>query len=117
MTTNTLNRDQITKFIIEYRNRANARLTTATDIVLRNIIVGKRIDAGFTPITNSIKLNNGARKNGSLRDAIINARWQCTLKGQSYRPYSSDAMSDQVLDHINQVVQAYLLEQAVEALK
>ncbi len=61
-----------------FKEKARNKQITAEDILLYNIIRGKDIDRGFTPITNPIKLANGEDAYSGMRRLIEskrNLRW------------------------------------------
>lgn len=61
-----------------FKEKARSKQITADDIVLYNIIRGKNIDRGFTPITNTTKLEGGEKAYHGMRklfESKQNIRW------------------------------------------
>lgn len=50
-----------------FKEKAHAKQITAEDIILYNIIRGKTVDRGFTPITNAKKLEGGEQAYHGMR--------------------------------------------------
>lgn len=62
MTTFILSKEQFVQYNDHFVSAARARALTAGDMLLHNILCNKDIRRGFTPITNSNKLNHGANE-------------------------------------------------------
>lgn len=58
-----------------FKQYANQNSNSASDMILYNIIRGKDIKRGFTPITNSNRLANGADPWYGYKSALSNLRW------------------------------------------
>lgn len=58
-------------FLRAYKALARAKQLTAADVLLRAIVLGKDPYASFTPITNSVKLDNGQEPSYALEQAKI----------------------------------------------
>lgn len=68
-------REQFAAFRTAFRNLANARSITPRDMMIYNIARSLPKERGFTPITNPIKLANGANPTHSLEQAISDLKW------------------------------------------
>jgi len=55
-----LTKEQFLEFRAKFKEQANAKSLSASDMILYNLIRGKDPKSGFTPITNPNKLSNGA---------------------------------------------------------
>lgn len=71
-------RDQFQSFRTYFRTCAADRQLEPTDMLLYNMIRGLPLDRGFSPITNPIKIANGAAPYLSFEQAKSTLRW--TLK-------------------------------------
>lgn len=76
-------KEQFIAFRTAWAKAAQAKKITASHMVMYNIIRGKEIDHGFTPITNHTKLLNGTPINLGLVQAVYwlnlystNTYWQ-----------------------------------------
>lgn len=61
-----------------FKEKARTKQITSTDILLYNIIRGKNVDRGFTPITNPKKLEGGEKAYNGMRklfECKQNLRW------------------------------------------
>lgn len=66
--TNVLSRDDFLCARDAFKEKASAKQITAVDILLYNILRGKKMDRGFTTVTNPNKLANGeGRYHGNRR--------------------------------------------------
>ena len=71
MTTKYFNtKEQHVAFRKAWAKVAQDKKLTATHMVLYNIIRGKEVTHGFTPVTNTNKLSNGMSFNGKIVEAI-----------------------------------------------
>lgn len=76
-----------------FKEKARSKKTTAVDILLYNIIRGKDIDRGFTPITNPRKLSGGEDAYQGKRKFIESKRslrWilESFVKGAAPGPFA-----------------------------
>jgi len=55
-------KQQFKQYQLAFRQLAHTKQATAVDHILYNLLRGKDLKRGFTPITNETKLNNNARK-------------------------------------------------------
>jgi hypothetical protein len=58
-----------------FKDSAHNESNSSSDAILYNIIRGKDLKRGFTPITNQNKLNNGADPWLGFKQALLTARW------------------------------------------
>ena len=63
------------EFKKQWAKLAKEKKITSTMIIFYNIVRGKQFSNGFTPITNPIKIANGADKNLAFKQALSNLRY------------------------------------------
>lgn len=103
MTTNTtfiLSKEQYQLFNEKFIEAANAKSLTSANMILNNILRNKDARRGFTPITNSNKLNHGANAWQGYDDA----RSQLTHYLRWSRKYFSEKFGIEVTDAMAEVI-------------
>lgn len=78
-----LSKDQFLTFQTAFKRLAQAKEVTASDMMLYNIVRGKPINNGFTPITNTTKLFNGMYPNMGCSQAKHELRDRLSVRGQA----------------------------------
>jgi len=71
-----------------------AEIKSAHDYIIYNVIRGVASDKGFTPLTNPIKLANGAQSNYNY-PSIGNARWSLKHRPEYIRKIFGDLLTDE----------------------
>lgn len=81
-------KEQFQIFSEHFTAAANAKRLTSSDILLNNIIRGKDVRRGFTPITNPTKLNSGTKAwqgfDAARGQLIANLRYSCADIARQY---------------------------------
>lgn len=71
-----ITKEQYITFRTAFKALARAKQITSSDIMLYNVIRGLPVSRGFTPITNQVKLANGAIASEALYHAKYQVKWQ-----------------------------------------
>lgn len=80
MNTLIFNKDEAYPLIITFKNKARKREITASDMILYNILRGKPLKSGFTPISRQIVLdNNGNEPWVKFNQALWDVRHHCIV--------------------------------------
>lgn len=72
----TLSKQEFLQFQSAFKARAKTGSNSSADMVLYNIVRGKSAKHGFTPITNQIKINNGASEWSGFNQAKLYASFR-----------------------------------------
>ena len=109
MTTNTtfiLSKEQYQLFNEKFIEAANAKSLTSANMLLNNILRNKDARRGFTPITNSHKLNHGANAWQGYDDArsqlIHYLRWSRKYFGEKFGLDITDDIAAQLTTIANE---------------
>jgi hypothetical protein len=74
-----LNKDQFKQYQYAFRQRSRAKQATMLDHVLYNLLRGKKLERGFTPITNKNKLAAG-RSEYPWRTITVQFIYRCSIE-------------------------------------
>ena len=104
MTTNTtfiLSKEQYQLFNEKFIEAANAKSLTSANMILNNILRNKDARRGFTPITNTNKLNHGANAWQGYDDArsqlAYYLRWSRKMLKEKFGLDITDEIADEII--------------------
>lgn len=92
----TLSKQEFLQFQSAFRARAKAGSISSPDMVLYNIVRGKPANHGFTAITNTRKLQNGADRWEGYKQAKYFATYR--LQGQAKNKHFKDLYNIELTD-------------------
>lgn len=93
-----LSRDQYQAYHAFYKAKAINRQLTPADILIHNMVRGLPLDRGFTPITNPIKLANGAQPLLAFDQAKASMRWILKRQRPDFKKIFSDNITDEQVE-------------------
>lgn len=104
MTTNTtfiLSKEQYQLFNEKFIEAANAKSLTSANMILNNILRNKDVRRGFTPITNTTKLNRGTNAWQGYLEArshlISDLRWSRKMLKEKFGLDITDEIADEII--------------------
>lgn len=103
MTTTTyiLSKEQYQLFNEKFIEAANAKSLTSAHMILNNILRNKDARRGFTPITNTNKLNHGAAAWQGYLEArshlISDLRWSRKALKEKFSLDVTDELADEII--------------------
>mgnify|MGYP003583156938 CR=1 FL=1 len=104
MTTNTtfiLSKEQYQLFNEKFIEAANAKSLTSANMILNNILRNKDVRRGFTPITNTTKLNHGTNAWQGYLEArshlISDLRWSRKMLKEKFGLDITDEIADEII--------------------
>lgn len=75
-------KEQFEFFQTQFRAKSHAKATTAADHIIYNLMRGKPLHTGFTPITNAGKLNaHNNQPDFAYHTAVQEAKWKLQTSG------------------------------------
>lgn len=95
-----LTREQFQAFHTSFKEKSKLRILTSRDMLIYNMIRGLPADRGFSPITNGIKIANGAAPWGALETAKSSLKWNMKRHPDSFNNMLSQEQIAQLLEKL-----------------